>query len=1413
MLGVLTRTEALRTWADEHQVPCLDGRDALLEATDASSFDLLWSIDNPWILPAPVLARPKTLAINYHDGPLPRYAGVHATSWAILARERWHAITWHVMDETIDGGDILVQVPLPIAPDATARSLDLACWQAAFVAFLDLLGDLERGTWVRKPQRTTDRTYFGPGHRPPGGCTLDFSRDAAELDALVRALDFGDGPNPLGTPKVAVGPHLLSCKRLWVGARSTLPPGSLVALEPDALVVATSTRDVRLEGLSTLEGAPVRAGELAAALDPGQPRVGLDRAAFDRLGAQHRRVCAQERRFVRRLARAQPLVVPGHATIGRDPSPRSRESSPDAPQPPSAARRSATPPVALPTADGTLALLAVASVLGRAGGTTTFDVGLRHPAITEFDPSLFAPVVPLRIDLQGSASVAHNLDTLARALSELVAAGTYPRDLVARHPELRHLGGEGPTYFVSVHLVDAAHPPDAIDAPFAVVIDVDARSLHVDHDPSRVSDVAAHAWARRIAEHARALAEDPGRSLDDVPLLPPDERAAMLALGRGPRLSRSDAAVTRAILRHATLDPERPAVEHDGHRLTRRALVERAHAASATLAAHGVGPGAIVAVCLPRGMDLPVTMLAVWLCGACHLALDPEQPDERLSALLRHVEASFVCARRSELVRLASEPAERRRFAVEDLFVPRGPSPVRVIAPEDPAYVIYTSGSTGHPKGVVIPHRALSAHLASITEAYALSPDDRILQFASPGFDVAIEEIVGALATGATLVVRPDHLTTDFAAFTRFVRKARLSVLNLPTAWWRAWVDHLHRRHHPLPASLRLVVIGTEQVARRPVEQWRDLHGSDRVRLLNCYGPTEATVGATSYIVPARGPLPERIPIGRPLSGTVAWVLSRDREPLPAGVPGELFLGGPRLAQGYLRAPGPTAEAFVSDPHRSGQRLYRTGDLAQWNALGELEYLGRIDRQLKIRGHRIEPAEIEAVLLEQPTIRRAVVNAVPGPRGEPSLVAWLEPAEGAPLDRRALRRALQARLPAAMIPTRFVGLQRMPLGPTGKIDPSALPMPAWHELDDPPVPPRTPLEQQLLQAFAAALGTPESTRLSIRDDFFACGGHSLAAARLVEEIERRIGVAIGLSELFNHPTVEALADRLVRDPPVASHGATPLVARRQRIIAVREGGDRPPLFHVGGAFLLRELAAHLRPGRPIYGVLEQSLDDAAALDLEVDTIALRCLADIRATQPHGPYALAGWCFGGRVALEVARHLARQGERVALLALIDSYGPRRLRPGVREQLERLRHHRRRLRGRPPADVLVDLGVRVVGRAWSKIWPRLYLGTRGLGRQPPAWLRSIEQANLAAADRHDPRPYDGPVVLLRAEDQPRWERYGPRMGWSGILTGVVAQHTLPGDHLGLYDPPHVAALATHLDTYLDATVDPPLQSRTA
>ncbi|MGW5474894.1 amino acid adenylation domain-containing protein [Streptomyces chartreusis] len=911
------------------------------------------------------------------------------------------------------------------------------------------------------------------------------------------------------------------------------------------------------------------------------------------------------------------------------------------------------------------------------------------------------------------------------------------------------------------------------------------------------ADRVAHALATLLASAART----PDAPLGALDLLTAEDRQALLTEHQGRVLPQPPVTLPALFEGHVAEAPARPALLVPGAEpLDYGELNAEANRLARLLLGRGIGPGDLVALALPRSARTVVALLAVLKTGAAYLPVDPDYPAERIAYMLQDAAPAEVLSVEEAAGRLPGVSplvldapatlAELDALPATDLA---DADRTRPLTARDTAYVIYTSGSTGHPKGVAVPHSGAANLVANLRAEMGAGPGTRVLQFASFSFDATVWELSASLYSGGTLVCATADSRLSAPLLAELIAEYGVNHAILPPTVVAGFPDPA-----ALPGDLCLLV-GGEACPPAVVERI-----APHVTLRNAYGPTETSVAATwsDPLTPGGKP-----PIGRLLANFRGYVLDAALAPAPVGVTGELYLAGSGLAHGYLGRPGTTAERFVADPYGGpGTRMYRTGDLVRRRPDGTLDYVGRADHQVKLRGFRIEPGEIEATLTRHPVIAHAAVVVTATPTGDRQLTGYVVPVPGvAAVDVPVLRAHVAGSLPAHMVPASLVTLPELPLTPNGKLDTRALPAPGIPTSESTGRPPRTPAEKALADVFCEVLGLPQ---VDADADFFTLGGDSLRSVQIVSRAEKA-GLTLSLSDVFTHRTVSALATaaesnsatesnsvaenihaapnapaaadgaHAPQGPPApdsdtrtggaggnpdAAEGRVPPNAPAQAhapaltpLLPLRPTGGLPPLFCVHGGvgfgFPFAGLASHLDTGRPVYALQSDGIAAARgswARPQDVPALAATYVERVRQVQPKGPYHLLGWSFGGLVAHEMAVRLQETGEQVDFLAALDVAPVEPDDPNPTDEQIRtafLEHHAR------GADI------------------------------PEADLRhlmTVMRHHTDIARRFTPDRYTGELTLFVAAAEPDTPAGDPAARWRPYVDGAVVVHDVPCGH---------------------------------
>lgn len=915
---------------------------------------------------------------------------------------------------------------------------------------------------------------------------------------------------------------------------------------------------------------------------------------------------------------------------------------------------------------------------------------------------------------------------------------------------------------------------------------------------------------QHFTELLRDAVHKPAKRISELSLLSQQEMETILTEWSGERYATIDFQdpVTRLFEEQADRHPHKVALvefEEDTQsvkELTYADLNRRSNKFARYLMKNGCGPETAVAVVASRSIHFIVSILGVLKAGAAYVPIDPGYPEGRIDFIIKDTRTPLVITDSSHFDRLADicRGAELKLFRIDtdwpEVEAEDDANTANPAIIENLAYVIYTSGSTGQPKGVLIENRALSAFVHSAIEIYHLTAQDRVLQFASPSFDASIEEIFPTLAVGGTLLLRSDEMIRSMSIFLQRCEENCITVLDLPTAFWHQLVVAIEDGPIAVPECIRLVIIGGEQALADKVSYWQKKVRPE-VRLFNTYGPTETTVVATAIEIttePAVIHSDGRVPIGRPLPHLQTFVFDPHLQPVPAGVAGELYIGGAGLGRGYLNQPEKSADSFIANPLQdvSASRLYKTGDMARYLSDGNLEFLGRTDRQVKVRGFRVELAEIESALNRLPEVKESVVIAKELNQGPLQLLSYLVAAPDVQLDPIQLRTQLGNLLPDFMIPSCFTQVAEIPLNASGKIDIRSLPTADKSETADQIyIPPRNAIEEALIEIWQKVFGID---KIGIKDNFFDLGGHSLLSIQIIDQVNRA-GLWLTPSQFIQNPTIQQLAQVITTARPAIG------VEKWSCLVELQPHGSKAPLYFAhstpGDVLGYMHLINHLGLDQPCYGFQSLGLKDMNRAHKRVEDMAAFYVAEMIKFQQESPYYMAGWCYGGILVTEMALQLRQMGKQVGGLILIET-------PYPRMQHGQFEYYLWRLVGlirMGPEDILSYLRHRY--RYWKKTSNREVqkLFSLHLAHGPLANREQVYRLNQKAIDAYKMAQHPAcPIRIFNGDQLEEGHTLDPQGLWVKHSDNIET-YQFPGNHLTILKEPGVTPLAKQLNDCLD------------
>jgi len=923
------------------------------------------------------------------------------------------------------------------------------------------------------------------------------------------------------------------------------------------------------------------------------------------------------------------------------------------------------------------------------------------------------------------------------------------------------------------------------------VFDGKELELRMLFDRKRLTDTAICRLIESCEQVLNELSLSPNRRLADIDVLPPAERKKILLEWNDTARPFSDQACIQELF-EARVDeqPDAPAVEACGQSLTYRELEYRANRLAQALIARGVEPGRYVGICLGRGLHLVTAMLAVVKTGAAYVPLDPSYPAERLSLMLTEVEADLVITetrweRTLDYPKMVLDGTDKDEWdqAVSE-------RPARRTSAEAHCYTIFTSGSTGRPKGVVLTHRAVVNTLEWVNREFEVGPWDRLLFVTSPCFDLSVYDVFGVLGAGGTVVVATEEALSEPGALANLLVEAKITVWDSAPVALQRLTPFIAERGG---TDLRLCMLSGDWIPLCLPDAVRDAF--PRARIMSLGGATEAAIWSNWFPV---GKVEDRwvsVPYGKPIQNARYHVLDRRMQPVPVGVPGELYIGGTCLASGYHGRAQLTAERFVRDPFRpeENERLYKTGDLARYFEDGNLEFLGRSDFQVKIRGFRIEMGEVEAVISHLSEVRVAVCAACSDVSGQKSLVAYVVPMRGVELEEETIKSHVAAKLPSFMVPSRVVFLNSLPTTSNGKLDRAALPDPNPRDGRTTFYPPKGAIEEELVHMWCSLL---DRDQVSVKDHFFAVGGHSLLAVMLIIQIKNRFKVEFPYATLLANPTIRGLATYI--------EGQTGVSNPTRRLQVFNRDGNQIPLVLIPGvigtAFTFRLLLDAFGPQQPIYLV-----DDLLAIDCADDVPdTIEGVADLYEQEiidacGDSPIILGGFSSGATIAFELSQRLRKKGCQVPLLVSFDGFAPGY--PYHMNAPERILTFTKKI---------ISLGA----RGWLELFKRKLLhrhvGHDDVSDQAPRevqeHLNRSREDQLHTREIYRPRgkQNDLALLLIRAEEVPilRGRKTDDIFhGWERWVGNPISLLTVPGDHWQILDEGNSDFVAATISAHLE------------
>ncbi|MDD2797283.1 MAG: amino acid adenylation domain-containing protein [Bacteroidales bacterium] len=1240
---IISPDENVRKIARRLTIRCCSN---LSDLTLFNSVDYIFSINNGFILKADFLAFAKEKTINYHDSLLPQYAGMYATNHALLNHEKVHGVSWHDVTNDIDAGEIYLTENIIVNSVDTAFSLNNRCFERSVWSFSALVDKIIDGNLMGVPQDQSKRTYFGLSKRPASMGFLFWNETVKNLSALLRACDAGmysDNEFLLATVLLKGSIYFVSKSEVHKGRFGKI--GEVVRYK-NSWAIACADGCVVLGQLFNEWG---EEADLSTLLVQGERIASPEAMKVAKIQQQFEKVAKYDYFWKNRLQQCDFIASPIISDIVTE----SLEEWIEIPEPTFASIQSHWPAqnlFTLVTAFASLFFL-------RLGRRTEGAIGIIPSNLTQINQDTygyFAKWIPFYVALANEAKLEDSLISVFQSIEEIEKNETFCANLALRYSALRGRASQIPEIVIVESGIDLP-----IQFANSLVFEVGKNSIRV----KGVTKAVAFAFIGFVSNSVANL-----RSLTAKIALFEDNLFANSYIPLNESSQKPIAKIEDVVSefrKHVLYAPFKRAIYDHGNEITYLEFSADVSQLTVILEHGNVNKGDVVAINVSRSYYYFVSVMAILYRGATFLPIDPALPEERQRFMVDDSKAKLVITNNNSNHKIFETPILNLH---EVTFVDYYDEEPIDVEPHSIAYIIYTSGSVGVPKGVKISRESLSNFVSAAISQYEITSQDRVLQFSNLGFDASIEEIFMTLGSGATLYLREEKILSP-SEFIAYTLENKISVWDLPTAFWRQIIAFDGYKNVANELAVRLTIIGGEAVFGLDVDMW--LSSSPQHRLINTYGPTETTVVALTYELTAKDELSIHIPIGRPLPGYHVKIIDENEHPLPCGVVGELLISGVGVAHGYVFASEAQNRAFgiINSPIEGAMRCYRTGDLVACDSTGLIYYLGRKDEQVKIRGYRVEPKGIAERIKKFSDIELCEVVHFEKKSGDKALAAFYTTKDQQLVDYQSIKQSLYELIPSYMVPQIAHQLESMPLTHNGKTDRRQLVRKAI-DLSIAKAEPNTKLSDSVkqvmrhedleLDAKEKEIKThllnlvhdiADDIEIDSETDLLFSGFDSLKFIRLIVSIERDFGVKISISDIYNFPTIKQLTKIISNYKP----------AIESEVITCLQKGDEKvvPLILIWGAgqhvIQFDELALRLDPRIPIYVLHAPLINGEIEIPDTVEALAWLYLNEIQRVLPFKKINLAGYSFGGFVVYEIARQLLKKNRQHLLenLFILDA----------------------------------------------------------------------------------------------------------------------------------------------------------------
>ncbi len=1122
ILGIISNQSMAERWAQRYAINYYSSVPEWFELAKNAHFDYLFSILNSKILGKDIIRLPQKGAINYHNSLLPKYAGVHATSWAIYNCEPRHGITWHFMTEQIDEGDIVKQSLVAITPQETALSLNIKCLQAAGTAFNELITELQNNTAKRLQQDQHENSYFSYRDKLPGNGLISWQKSAEENERLFRALNFGNYTNRLGSIKLFVDNEVYIPQYLKIsGKLSEAKPGTIVQLSSTLMQIATTTHDLILGDFLKLDGEAFSLDSMCLLhkLSVGKTLTNLSEHSLKMIQTAASESAINEFYWVKQLAEFHTLDG-GYLENFRVKSHIEHNNKPEniLQIPVKKLIKLIQNNTKQDSIEYVIFSLIFVYFL-KLNHLQQYSVLYQDDEINNDLKPYYTPYLPINFSFDINYTFDEIIDNVKQIFNQAKEHGRYLKDVYHRYPELKSWNSIPKLYlFCNIKI------PQELTTNSDLCIHLDAANCILSfHFANQSQKKQLNFLVQKFSERLESIyAQFVNRQmkLKNIYIVSAEEYQDLIYTKNIE--SNSDAinfSLNDIYYEQLKYSATRPAIYYNGRIISYQKLDKLSDQVAQYLIKQKINLGDRIVILMNRSSDFVITILGILKAGAVYVPIDHNNKLNTINYIITDTSVKLIITNQN-LDKLKDINIPVVEF--ETILSYKNKTKYNsfpTLSPQSIAYIMYTSGSTNKPKGVIIRHQNIS-RVTKNANFININADDRIAFAANIAFDGSTFEIWSALLNGVCLVCIPNDVLLSSELLASFLIEQKISILFITTRLFESHFENCPDMFR----TLNYLLFGGESLSAEKINRlvknrkWMPKH------LINVYGPTETTIFATWHeiILPLHNR--ETVPIGKAISNTQLYVLDASMQPLPEGAIGELYIGGEGVANGYLNNQHLTQEHFLSDPFNniSDKKIYRSGDIVRWLRGNVLEYLGRMDRQIKVRGFRVELSAIESTLLAHKEVRQCLVQ-IKHVKNQPMLVAYIAGYHNRTVPSVAkIRQYLTQELPNYMVPNYFVMINEFPLNANGKTNVHRLPMPdLQHRIEDSEyVAPITTTEKTLATLWTDLLGV---CQISVHDNFFNLGGHSLLITNMIIHIRSLFQIDLSVSQILDHLTISSLA--------------------------------------------------------------------------------------------------------------------------------------------------------------------------------------------------------------------------------------------------------------------------------------------------